>query len=365
MADWTQTMQQTFEYYIVSPSTWADDKPLDNVLSSSIDRDLNADTLGSASFEVTDSLGECYIRIYLVTIQNGITEKHSLGTFLVQTPSSSFNGKVRSVSMEAYTPLLELKENGPELGYTILKGENIMNRAYMLAREHLRAPVIETESSSILNGDFIAQTDDTWMTFLKDLLANNLGAETTVAEEKAIRYRFGLDELSRIIFVPDQDIESLQPVWEYNDDNSSILLPDITMDHDIYGIPNVVEVVYTSGTDNYVARIVNNDPNSPTSTISRGREIVHRETNPNIYGRPTQRQLQEYAEKKLKSLSSVQYTVSYSHGYCPVRIGDCIRLNYERAGITDIKAKVISQKIKCKPGCEVQEKAVFTTNLWR
>lgn len=365
MADWTQSMQQTFEYYIVDPATWGDDQPLDKVLSSSIDRDLEADTLGSASFEVTDSVGECYIRIYLVTIQNGITEKHPLGTFLVQTPSSSFNGKVRSVSMEAYTPLLELKENKPEIGYTILKDENIMQRAYMLTREHVRAPVIEAESSSVLNGDFVAQTDDTWMSFLKDLLANNLGAKTVVEAEKAARYRFGLDELSRIIFVPDQDIESMQPVWEYNDDNSSILLPDVTMDHDIYGIPNVVEVVYSSGTDNYEVRVVNNNPNSPTSTINRGREIVYRETNPNIYGRPTQRQIQEYAEKVLKDLSSVQYSVTYSHGYCPVRIGDCIRLNYEKAGLTDIKAKVISQKIKCKPGCEVQEKAVFTTNLWR
>ena len=31
----------------------------------------------------------------------------------------------------------------------------------------------------------------------------------------------------------------------------------------------------------------------------------------------------------------------------------------------DIKAKVISQSIKCEPGCPVSEKAVFTMKLWR
>ena len=58
-------------------------------------------------------------------------------------------------------------------------------------------------------------------------------------------------------------------------------------------------------------------------------------------------------------------TLSYSHGYCPVRLYDCVRLNYERAGLIDIKAKVTKQSIECTPGCKVTETAVFTTNLWR
>ena len=92
MPDWTKTMQQTFEYYVVDPGTWKDIKKLDYVLNSSISRDSTLETLGSASITVSESIGECYIRIYLVTIQNGIKERHSLGTFLVQSPSYSFNG---------------------------------------------------------------------------------------------------------------------------------------------------------------------------------------------------------------------------------------------------------------------------------
>ena len=82
-------------------------------------------------------------------------------------------------------------------------------------------------------------------------------------------------------------------------------------------------------------------------------------------GDPTQNQIQEYAESLLKELSSIECSISYSHGYCPVRLGDCVRINYKKAGITDVKAKVVSQSINCTPGCQVTEKAVFTTTLWR
>lgn len=352
MVDWLSSMQQTFEYYIVDPNTWKDVKLLDNVKSCSISRDLDLETLGSATIDVTESVGESYIRVYLITIQNGVKEKHPLGTFLVQTPSSSFEGKIRNVSMDAYTPLLELKENPPPIGYSILKNSNVMDIAYRLVRENARAPVVGTTCSTNLHDDFVADTNDTWLSFLSYLILN-------------AKYTFGLDELGRILFTPKQDTASLQPVWTYNDDNSSILYPELSMDHDLYMIPNVVEVVYSNGKDSYYAKVVNDDSNSPTSIQRRGRQILHRVTDPDLIGDPTQNQINEYAERVLKELSSIEYTISYTHAYCPVRIGDCIRLNYTRAGLTDIKAKVISQTIKCEPGCPVSEKAVFTTKLWR
>ena len=352
MADWSSSMQQSFEYYIVNPLTWKDVKLLDNVKSCTINRDSDSETLGSASFNITESIGECYIRTYLITSQNGVKEKHPLGTFLVQTPSSSFDGTAQAVSMDAYTPLLELKENPPPIGYSLLKDTNIMDMAYRLVRENARAPVVKTECKNTLFNDFVSNTDDTWLTFITDLIAN-------------AKYTFDLDEMGRILFSPKQDIASLQPVWTYDDGNSSILYPDITMDHDLYGIPNVVEVIYSSGSNNYYSRVVNDDSNSPTSTISRGREIIYRVTDPDLIGDPTENQIQEYAEQLLRELSSIEYTISYKHGYCPVRIGDCVRLNYSRAKMTGIKAKVISQSITCEPGCPVTETAVFTTKLWR
>lgn len=352
MPDWTKSMKQTFEYYIVDPNTWQDTQRLTNVKSCTITRDIEVETLGSATIDVTESIGECYIRVYLVTIQNGIKEKFSLGTFLVQTPSSGFNGKIRNVSMDAYTPLLELKENPPPLGYSILKNENIMSMAYRLCREHMRAPVVETVSSDKLHYDFVSDpSSDTWLTFTSDLIAN-------------AKYEFDLDEKGRVLFTPKQDTASLQPVWTFDDSNSSILYPEFDVDHDLYGIPNVVEVVYSNGSEYLYSRVVNDDSNSPVSTVSRGREIIYRDSKPELAGNPSQAMIDEYANRLLREMSALEYTVTYTHGYCPVRTRDCVRLNYEKAGFRDIKAKVISQKIKCTPGCPVTEKAVFTNKLW-
>lgn len=351
MPNWRESMQQTFEYYVVDPNTWKDMKKLNNVKSCTIKRDSSAETLGSATIDISESVGECYVRVYLITIQKGITEKHPLGTFLVQTPSSNFNGKIRDITMDAYTPLLELKENPPPIGYSLLKGDNIMSRAYQLAREHARAPVVKTECSTTLFNDFVANTDDTWVTYITDLIAN-------------AKYTFALDEMGRILFAPKQDTSSLQAVWTYTDNNSSILYPELDMSHDLYGVPNVVEVIYSNGSDNYYARVVNDDSNSPTSTVRRGREIIYRETDPSLTGDPTERQIKEYAEQLLRELSTLEYEITYTHGYCPVRLGDCVRLDYKKAGLSGIKAKVISQSINCEPGCPVTEKAIFTTKLW-
>lgn len=361
MVDWLSSMEQSFEYYIVDPGTWKDDKIINTVKSSTINRDSEAETLGSATIDISDLVGECYVRIYLVTIQNGVKEKHPLGTFLVQTPSSSFDGKVREVSMDAYTPLLELKEKRLPLGYYIPKYDassaddaakvDILTRAYEVAQENMRAPIVNTKCDIKLVSDFIADPEDSVLVFVTDLIKN-------------AKHKLALDELGRVLFEPDQKIDFLQPVWTYNDDNSSILHPDLSMEHDLYGIPNVVEVIYSNGTNQYYKRVVNDDPNSPTSTVRRGREIIHRVTDAAFTGIPSEKEVNEYAENLLKELSTIEYTITYTHGYCPVRLGDCIRLNYTRAGLTNIKAKVISQSIKCEPGCPVTEKAVFTKKLW-
>ena len=356
MPDWTKSMQQTFEYYIVDPGTWKDSKEIKNVKSCTINRDTSVSTLGSATIDVSEAIDECYVRIYLVTIQDGNRERFPLGTFLVQTPSSSHNGKTASISLDAYTPLLELKENPPPLGYSILKNSNVMEYVCALTEEHARAPVVEVKTdddiSNKLYYDFVANTDDTWLTFLSDLMAY-------------AKYSFDLDEMGRILFAPKQDTASLQPVYTFTDGKNSIMYPDVDIDRDLYGIPNAVEVIYSNGSESFYAKVVNDDDNSPISTINRGREILYRVPNPDFGGVPTEYQVKEYAEQLLRELSTLEYTITYSHGYYPVRPNDCVRLNYEKAGLKNVKAKIISQTIKCVPGCPVTEKAVYTAKLWR
>ena len=352
MADWTASMQQTFEFYTVDPVSWTNKEKIETIIECTIDRN-NEDTLGSAKFTTTELFEECYVRTYLVTIQNGVTEKFPLGTYLVQTPETKYDGRMTTISMEAYTPLIELKDTKPPYGYTVLEGANIMSTAADLVMDNVRVPVVRTNYTEELNGSFMSDFDnDSWLSFITDLIAN-------------AKYHFDLDELGRILFAPDQKVEAMQPVWTFDDGNSSILYPDVTLQRDLYGIPNVVEVLYSNDDGFKFARIENNDESSPVSIPRRGRKVVHRVTNPDDLTNPSPEMINNYAEELLRELSTLEYTINYSHGYCPVRVGDCVLFNYKRANLMGIKAVVKSQSIKCTTGCQVSETAVFNSRLWR
>lgn len=352
MVDWTKSMQQSYEFYIVDPNTWQDVTSIDTIITPcTIERDSEAQTLGSASLTTTQMIGECYVRIYLSVLQNGVRSRHPLGTFLIQSSTDEFDGRNHSIPLDGYTPLIELKEKLPPIGYTVMKDQNIMESVNNIVFNNARAPVINASCDEVLQNNFVANSEDTWLTYITDLMS-------------IAKYKFALDEKGQILFAPEQDIQSLQPVYTFNDDNSSILYPAVSINRDLYGIPNVVEVVYINNGTPITVRAVNNDPNSTISTVSRGREIVHRISDPGLPGNPTKEEIELYANQVLRNLSSLEYTVTFTHGYYPVNIGDCVRLNYESAGIKNVKAMITAQSIKCESGCSIVETAVFSTNLW-
>lgn len=352
MPDWTQSMQQTYEFYTVNPDTWGDEEQLTKIKSCSITRDDEDELLENASFDVDETIGERYVRVYLVTIQNGVTEKFPLCTTLVQTPEEKYDGRKKSMSLQAYSPLIEIKDTAPPYGYTVMEGADALFTVSDIVSDNARAPVVMPQASERIASSFVSDFDnDTWLSYTSDLLSS-------------VGFKYGLDAMGRILFMKKQNPEALRPVWTYTDDNSSILYPEITMSRDLYGVPNVVEVLFSDDNGYLFARVENNDENSPTSIPSRGRRVVHRVSNPEDLINPTQTQINIYAEELLRTLSNLEYTLSYTHGYCPVRVGDCVMLDYERAGIKGVKALVTKQSISCTPGCAVTETAVFTTKLW-
>ena len=352
MIDWTRSMRQTFEFYTVDPSSWGDKKKISNVIKSVITRDLEAETLGSATITCDDDHSDEYVRAYLIATQDGINYRFPLGTHIYQTPQMDYDGTHSVMDQEGYTPLIELKEKTPPLGYAVLKGSNILEAAVAMTRSNIRAPFVKQYSSDNMANDFVANIDDNYLTYVSDLLAH-------------AGFLLDVDARGYVSFKKYQDAGKLQPVWTYTDDNSSILLPDISIKRDIYGIPNVVEVLYSLGEEGYIfSSVKNENADSIVSTVRRGREVVYRETDPDVPDGINQALLDSYARNLLKTMSTIEYEVTYTHGYCPVNIGDCVRLNYRRAGLSGINAKVIRQVIKCETSCQVEETAVYTKSFW-
>ena len=137
----------------------------------------------------------------------------------------------------------------------------------------------------------------------------------------------------------------------------------------MYGVPNVVEIIITTTSgQTIIGEAVNEDDGSIISIQNRGRRVVHREVNPQILGKVSDAQAKNaaetYAAELLEKLSSLTYTINYTHGYCPVYIGDCVIIDYPDAGINNERAYVTGQNISCKTGCMVDETAMLVRSLW-
>ena len=107
--DWSSSMSQTYEFYIVDPATWADDEKLDNVESCTITRDASDETKGTAQITSESDLSDKYVRCYLIVTQNTFTYKIPLGTYMYQAPGFKYNG-VRSLTKMGIRPSLSSKK---------------------------------------------------------------------------------------------------------------------------------------------------------------------------------------------------------------------------------------------------------------
>lgn len=306
-------MDATYRFCLVDPVTWRDNKVLEDVEDATIVYDMGLPTKGNMSFTMAGNIGESYIRAYMIA--GGRTD--CIGTFLAQTSKKSHNGRRGWWDVAAYTPLLELADDMPPVGY-FAEGGYALNTAMRYIQSHCRALVSPCDNGSPLTAAFVADPSETNLDFLSNLV------------EKDGCYLMA-DPDGRITIKPSKAASAMQPVYRFTDDEASIIESDVDDVRDLYGIPNVVEVI---GIDGMSSVAVNDDPASPLSVKNRGRIIRHREQNPNLPDGYTQDQLNEYTKRKLDGFSQVEHTVKFSYGWRPgINIGDCIQLDLDRSDI--------------------------------
>lgn len=347
MVDWTQGMSQSFAYYVVDPDTWLDVEEIPEVTSCRIVYDLDSELRYSASFTIDNrDFSEEYIRAYMDCVQGDEVERVPLGTFLCQTPKRKVADNVMSLNVTAYSPLIEYQDAQPPFGTPV--GGNAYN-AFMSIAAMFHPPVVgscDGESPVTVTGD-----GDSWLGPSRRLLAP-VGAELEP------------DMYGRAAIRPTIPFRALQPVWTFTDDNSSIMLPGYDETFDWYKLPNVCRLTWSEPTRVVVAVAENDDPASPISTASRGREVTLTVNNPDeLHVGCTQQEADIVARMRLEEASSVEVTYVISHGYCPVRVGDAIRIRYNRYGI-DVVAKVTNQEMNCSTGAEVRTTAKSVMTMW-
>lgn len=333
-------MQVTYRFTKVDPRTWRDAEEIAEVEDAEVSFDSSQATKGTMTCTMSEPIGEAYIRAYIV--EDGASSP--VGTFLCQTQTSDHDGRTKRYRVEAYTPLHELAETHPPIGFFAPKNTPIASFAARYADDNCRAPVVASLSGGASTDIYVAETDESWLDFLSGLLEQDGKS-------------FVPDYDGSLLIVPDRDAASLQPMCAFTDDNASIVQGEVEEEWDVYKVPNRVTVIAPDGT---VAVAENRNDDTPLSYNNRGRWVEERITDPKLPIGYDQSYLDDYAERELAKRSVSEHKVTITHGWVPhLRIGDCVFLALARAGIYT-RAIIVSMRLKCDKEAQVQTVLKFT-----
>lgn len=188
-------------------------------------------------------------------------ERTSIGQFLISSPKRKIGDSGVIRDCECYSLLKILDDDKTESRYTVLAGTNVINEVKRI--------IGNSYPFSITDSNLTTSTDKDWeigtpkLDIINDLLEVVNYNSLTVDND-------GVFVSTPYILPTDRTVEII-----YEDNEYSIIYEDMEEDIDMYDVPNVV-VRYTNDPDinpPLVAKYENNNPDSKTSTVQRGRKI--------------------------------------------------------------------------------------------
>lgn len=326
--DWNKGFEARYYGSFIDKESWRDIEHF-GITGGEISRS-NGELIESADVQCTNYVsGERWIRIWLDARQNGATKHIPMFTGLATSPADDVNGNLVSNSLECYSVLKPLQDVLLPLGWYAPVGSGAELVKNLL--ESTPAPVEIYENMPLLRHNIIAESGETELSMLNKILL-------------ALDWRIKITGDGRIIVCPFPTEISA----EYGLNNDSVK-PIFTRGYDWYQCPNVFRA--TMNDQSTVA--IDDSPDSPLSTVNRGREIWAEEKSCNLSEGET---LYEYASRRLKELQTVAKKIGYDRRFNPnVYVTDLVKFNYAQLEGTYI---VTSQRIEIGHGANTTEEAV-------
>lgn len=328
---WSKGYTSAYYATIVDAKTWRDTKRLE-LTAGKISRSTD-ELMESADIDITENIGEQWIRIWLEAEQGGI-ETVPLFTGLISTPKRNIDGFRESYNAECYSVLKPVDDILTERGFYIPAEVPAPNAAARLLRKGIAPVEVAGGTLPTLTEAIIAEDGETCLTMARRVL-------------DAINWRIRIDGRGVIRIEPDTDNVALM----IGSNNEDIMELSITDEQDWFSCPNVLRAI--SGDLTAIAR--DDDPKSKLSTVSRGREIWAEEGSVTLSDTES---LADYANRRLRELQSPARKVTYKRRYHPnVAVGSKLHINYPEINI-DGDFCVTSQSIELTYGCTTNEEAV-------
>ena len=302
--DFTRGYRAAFYAVLLDPVSWEETDRVE-LLSGSVNN-ISTGLRQTASLKVRDfdRTREHWIRVYMDARQGEDIAHEPLFTGLVSAPREDVEGPVAINDLSCYSVLEPL--NQPLLvGYYIGRGMDAGKAIKSLAGT-TPAPVDIPETMPSLDDYIVAEDNETRLTLL-DKVLDAIGYRMYIAGDGTITIRPKPETVAAIFSASGEDV----------------LESKFSKKRDWFNVPNVYRV--STGNLNEEAR--DDDPNSPLSTVSRGREIISSERDVSL---GSNEGLAEYARRKLYEAQQVAETADYTRRYIPnVHVGDSVRINYD------------------------------------
>lgn len=335
--NWSRSYSSTWRIFAVNPDTWADGEELGKVDAVSVERTADGSLLESGSMDVTDSFEPGYYRIVLTAEQDSDIERVEVATLLFNATSGNYNYGTSSHSAEGYSVLYPASTTVMLSGSYAPAGVDGAQYVADLLTSAINAPVV-VDGSFTLNDYVIHEFGHTVL----EAAWNVLNAGNFVLQ---------IDGHGTVHILPRPSTSSLSLAGV----NVSYLQPGIDYELDDSAVPN--RYIAVNGRAQAVA--VNDSVSSSVSTINRGYTVDVVDTEPVCVNGET---LRAYATRKLRELSTVADTRSYTREFFPgVNVYDLVDAGVD--GMNGI-LRVVQQSLTCNYGITVTEQSSTEVNLW-
>jgi hypothetical protein len=245
-----------------------------------------------------------------------------LGIFLLSSPTRVEAGNVVVRDIEAYDGLIVLKEDKFSDRYTVSAGTNYVDA------------VIQILQSANIHKWNIEQTDKV----LEKDIEFDPGREKLFAINEILR-QINYDGIKVDVYGYYTAARYKSPSqrtaeYAYIDDSQSVTLPGMEEDFDAASVPNQFVIVRTNEEQEALRSVYTNDnPDSPISTVNRGRVITdHRE----IEDIADQDALDAYTNRIANEASQIYGKIKFMTGIMPMHdVDDVIAIRYSLLGIDE------------------------------
>lgn len=364
---WFGDYSTAYRYMRVSRATGSEIGELYGITPGSITRNDDTSIKESAECKCTGGfdIGADLVRVYMdATSSTGEAVSVPLGTFVPAVPSRTVDGPIETSAVKLYGRLQELEDDDFAVPLTVPGGSNAVDIAAGICRDaglevlYPKSGYVTTDARYYgVGATSDSQTVDSKLGAVNDLLslAGYRSAHT--------------DAMGRVTFDVYREPSVSPAAWTFREGRNARFESEVSEELDYTSTANHVVVRYASTEENkaFVGEAWDRDPESPLSTVSRGRTITksytYDELPPGKDDAARQGSSDAKAGELLAAEQAVIHRVTVNGTYAPVDIADTVAFSYPTGGIEG-KFAVRTETLKLSGGCPMQIELKRNVRSW-